>query len=887
MDLRRLVNWWQIRRAQRDLGEEIEAHRAMTERRLRESGMDADVAAAESRRIMGNDTLAREDARAMWIPPSIDSVLQDVRYALRTLRRAPGFAAAMIVVMALGIGATTGVFGIVEGLMLRSLPVHEPDRLVYFSRPSFSYPVFQEVLARGSGVFTHVVAWDMDRMNVAWTQQLEPTEILMASGDFHSMLSVKAIIGRVFERDDDRPGGGRAGLVAVISHAAWQRRFGGDASVIGRPLRIDQHAFTIIGVMPRGYFGVAPGLAPEVMIPLTSLSSADRLRSNSSSWVHLLGRLRDGLSIREANAGLRSFWPAVLEATTNPGMPADRRAMYLARTTSLEPGRAGYSRVRNTFEEPLWLLLALVSLLLTVACASAANLLLARVVARRREIAVRLAIGAGRWRLVRQLLTESLVWTGLGAAAGVVLASWGGAALIAFMRTTEDVIVLDMTVSWRMLAVSIALALATAAICAAIPAWRATGPDPAAGLKGTGDTAPALGRRWSLGKVLVAAQVALAVMLLVGAALFVRSLYRVLSRDAGVDRERVLVVAPDAEAGGYEDARLAQYSDQALGRLRAIPGVESASLSMYPPISDEDGAWSQNISIDGGELPTMPGQAAVYFNAISPDFFATIGMRLTAGRDFDRTDTAESPRTAIVNETLSRRFFQGQSPVGRHLTMGRNQNRRDLLVVGVVSDAKYQRLQEEPRSIAYVPWTQQPNDRFFVELRVAGSMTAVAAEARRALATIDPIVPVRIQTVTERIRESLVMERVIALLATALGATALALACAGLYGLIAYAVSRQTKEIGVRLALGAERSSVLRMIVMQSLMLAAAGVLAGLGMALAFGRFAGNLLFQLSPRDPVSLTAAAALMLAVAGVAGFLPARRASRVDPVVALRVD
>jgi putative ABC transport system permease protein len=880
-------SWWDARRVQKELAEEIETHRALIERRLRQTGASAADAAAESRRLMGNDTLAREDARAVWVPPSIDSVLQDVRYALRMVLRAPGFAAAMIVVMGVGIGATTGVFGILDGLVLRSLPVTAPDRLVYFSRPSFSYPVFQEVRARSTSVLSNVVAWDMDRMNVAWNQELEPAEILMASGDFYSMLGVNAVVGRTFMRDDDQVGGGPSGLVAVISHAAWQRRFGGNPAVIGRPLRIERHTFTIIGVTPQRFFGVAPGLAPEITIPLTSTRSAAALQSTTSSWVHLLGRLHDGPGIREANAALHSFWPAVLAATTHAGMPPDRRAMYLARTTTLEPGYAGYSRVRNTFEEPLWLLLALVALLLTVACASAANLLLARAIARRREIAVRLAIGAGRWRLVRQLLTESLVWTAFGAAAGLFLASWGGSALVAFMRTTEDTIVLDMGVNWRMLAFSTALAAITGALCAIVPARRATRLDPSASLKGTVEVAHVLGRRWSFGKVLVAAQVALAMVLLVGAALFVRSLDRVLSRDAGVDRERVLVVAPDAEAADYEDERLARFFEQVLERARAVPGVESASLSMYPPISDEDGAWSQAIGSDGNPPPSQPGQPSVYFNSISPDYFRTVGMRLTVGRDFGPADAANAMRVVIVNETLVRRFFQGQSPVGRHITMGRNQNRQDLEIVGIVSDAKYQRLQEEPRSIAYVPWTQQRQENLFVELRGAGPLSAIADGVRREIRAIDAIVPVRVQTVTERIRESLVTERVIALLATGLGAAALALACAGLYGLLAYAVSRQTREIGVRIALGAERGRVLRMILGESQTLAFVGVLAGLGIALGFGRFAANLLFQVSPRDPLALSVAAAVMLGVAGLAGYLPARRAARVDPVVALRAE
>src|SRR5688572_19922940 len=399
--IRRLRHLFDRNRLDRELAEEIEIHRTMTEGRLRQSGLSDAAAAAESRRLMGNTALAREDARAAWVAPWIESVWQDVAYALRILRRAPGFAAAMILVMALGIGATTGVFGLVDGLVLRSLPVHEPERLVYFSRPSFSYPVLLETRARSGHVLSSVAAWDMDRFNIAWATELEPTEVLMASGNFYSMLGIRAAIGRTFGIEDDAIGGGNEGLVAMISHDAWQRRLRGDPSVIGRTLRIEQKTFTIIGVTPPGFFGVAPGLAPEVTIPLTSTANAVRLTSASSSWLHMLGRLNDGVTLRAANAALGTLWPAVLQATANPGMPAGRRAPYLARTTSLDPRSARHPGVRNRFAEPLWVLLELVTLLLTVACAGAANLTLARAVSRQREIAARLAIAGSRPRLIR------------------------------------------------------------------------------------------------------------------------------------------------------------------------------------------------------------------------------------------------------------------------------------------------------------------------------------------------------------------------------------------------------------------------------------------------------------------------------------------------------
>ena len=885
--IRRLKHLLDRNRLDRELAEEIEIHRTMTEGRLRQSGLSDAAAAAESRRLMGNTALAREEARAAWVAPWIESVWQDVAYALRILRRAPGFAAAMILVMALGIGATTGVFGLVDGLVLRSLPVHEPERLVYFSRPSFSYPVLLETRARSGHVLSSVAAWDMDRFNIAWATELEPTEVLMASGNFYSMLGIRAAIGRTFGIEDDAIGGGNGGLVAMISHDAWQRRLRGDPSVIGRTLRIEQKTFTIIGVTPPGFFGVAPGLAPEVTIPLTNTANAGRLTSASSSWLHMLGRLNDGVTLSAANAALGTFWPAVLQATTNPGMPTERRATYLARTTSLESGSAGYSRVRNQFAEPLWVLLALVTLLLTVACASAANLILARGVSRQREIAVRLAIGASRPRLIRQMLTESVVWTCLASAVGLVLALWGAGTLVSLMTTTQEQIVVDLSLNWRILGFSIALAFVTACVCSVIPAFGSTRLDPGSSLKETGQISSPGPRRWSLGKSLVAAQVALTVLLLFGASLFVRSLASVLAQDAGYERQGVLVLATDVEALGYEGEKLTAFYQQLHERLAGIPGVQSASLSMYPPISDEDGAWTQSIAIDGNPVPETPGQSEVYFNAVSPGYFETIGTPLVSGRDFNRNDIASAGPVVIVNESLARRYFPGQDPVGRQITMGRNKNRRDVQVVGIVRDAKYQRLQEATRSIAYLPYTQQPVENLFAEVRAAGSLVPVVEHMRREVRALDAVVPMRIETVADRIRESLVTERVIAMLATALGLAALVLACAGLYGMLAYAVSRRTREIGLRLALGANRAEVLRTVFFQSLVLAGLGILAGLIGALALGQFAQNLLFQISPRDPVSFGVAAAVMLLVACLAAYLPARRASRVDPVVALRCE
>jgi len=882
--LRRLRYLFQQRQIEAEIAEEIEAHRLMAEARERSGGTPPREADAASRRAMGNITLAREEARAAWISPWLESAYQDVVYALRMFRRAPAFTATLVLVLGLGIGATTAIFTLVDGLILRDLPVRSPDRLVYFSRPSFSYPIFTEARARSAEVLESVAAWSVEDFHVAWGQELEPAEVLTASGGFYATLGVTAAAGRTFSEDDDQIGGGPHGRVAVISEAAWQRRYGGDPGAIGRTVRIGPDTYTIVGITPRGYSGVAPGIAPEITIPLTSNVRPGRLTSPTSSWVHLIARLRDGVTLREANASLARFWPAVLEATTPSSIEADRRAQFLGRNTSLESARAGFSRVRNRFAQPLWFLFALVGVLLIVACASAANLLLARGAGRRREIAVRLAIGAGRPRLVRQMLTESLVWTLLASLAGLVIASWGANSLVALMTTREQKIDLDADVGVRVMLFALAVAAVTSAICSVLPALGATRVDPAAGLKVSPDSARALPSRWASGRWIVAAQVALSVLLLGSAALFGRSLYSVLTQSAGVERQYVLVLATDVDAAGYDEERAARFYQELLERVRRVPGVASASLSMYPPLSGGDGAWTENVGIDGA--PPRPGSATVYFNTVSSNYFGTTGMTLLRGRDIGDSDREAALPVAVVNETLARHFFPGQDPMGRQITIGRDKSRKDLQIIGLVSDAKYQRLQETPRAVAYLPWQQQRGDNMFIEMRVA-PRASVSDLVRREVRALDAVVPIHMQTVADRIRESIVTERVLASLAGLLAAAAAVLASAGLYGLLAYSVSRRTREIGLRLALGAERRAVVMGVLWESVVLALIGIAAGVAATLALGRFAQGLLFQITPADPVSLAAAATLMFIVACLAGLGPAWRASRIDPVVALKAE
>ncbi|HET7219905.1 MAG TPA: ABC transporter permease [Vicinamibacterales bacterium] len=879
---RQLVALVRARQLEAELREEIESHRALRQEQLERAGLSQDEALCASRRALGNTTLAREEARAMWVSRWLDGLRQDVAYAWRGLARAPGFAVAMIGVTALGIGASTSVFGLLDALVLRPLPVHEPARLVYFTSPSFSYPIFAETRARTVDLFSGFFAWSLEQAHVDWSGELEPSEVLAATGDMHATLGVKPALGRTLTTEDDRQGGGASGRVATISHAAWMRRFNGDPAAIGRTIAINSVSFTIVGVTPRDFFGVAPGLSPDVTIPVSAFAQGDALTTHSSAWLHLMGRLRDGVSLAQAQPELQVVWPQVLEATTPAAMPADRRAKYLSRRTSLAPGFAGYSRVRNSFSDPLWMLFGLVGLLFAVACASASNLLLARGVSRRREIAVRLAIGAGRGRVIRQLITESFVWTGLAASAGMLIASWAGSILVRMMTTRDEPLVLDVAPNWRIVFFVLALTVLTVALCSIVPALRTSRLAPRSVIQ---DGPAAEGRRrWHGGQVLIAAQVALTVLLLIGAGLFVRSLLHVLSTDAGFDARHVLVVAADPEAAGYEGAALTRFNADLQARVSRVAGVASSSLSMMPPISDEDGLWTQTIAVDNEPAQTDAG--TVYFNAITPGYFATLSIRLQQGRDFTAEDAAGSPRVVAINESLARRFLPGQNPLGRSISIGRDERRQHLEIIAIVGDTKYQRLEEPAHGIAYLPLAQAGMDRnLFVEVRPAGAFDGVNDAIRRELKALDPRVPVRIERVTDRIRASLARERVMAALASTLGSAALILACAALYGLMAYAVTRRTREIGLRLALGATRAGVVWPVLRSSVLVTIAGSAAGIVASFALGRYAASLLHGIGPTDAFAIAGALLLMVTVSLLASLLPAVRASRIDPAQALR--
>jgi len=887
------MHWPSWRRQQDDeLDEEIRGHLAMAVRDRLDRGESIDEARAHARREFGNVALVKETTREMWGWTALERLGQDVRYGVRLMAGSRALTATVVVSLALGIGAVSTVFALINAIELRTLPVSRPAELVWLKDPAFSYPIFREIRDRGR-MFESVFAWNLRELSVRWGDEPEPVHVLMVTGDFYATLGVTPIVGRPIARTDDVEGAPRP--VAVLSHAAWQRRFAASRDIVGRTIVIERMPFTIVGVAPPGFFGVAVGTAPEITIPLTvfPLLRAERreaLKMTGFAWLHIMGRLRPGLTRAQAEPAFQAIWHEALETVTPRDETPARRARFLSRATRLMPGATGHSSVRNQFSEPLWLLFALVALLLLVSCAAVGNLLLARSAARQRELAVRLAIGASRGRLIRQLLVEGFLLAIAGAIAGLALAVWSADLLVRSVSTAVLPVTLSVAVDWRVLTFTSLVACAIALLFTIAPAVRSLRVDPGEVIK-TGARPSGPGRRESrLARALVVVQMAFSLVMLAGAALFLRSLGGLLAQDAGVDASNLLIVSTDPRPGADRE----RFYRDLLDRLRAVPGVTAVSLSWVPPISDQQGSWTQSIGVDGArpqEAMAHDSPDATYFNAVSPGYFDTVGTALVSGRDVTWSDTRTAARVAVVNEALARKFFPGQSPLGHRITIGLAAARQNIEIVGVVRDAKYQQLQEPTRRIAYLPYEQLPEftagNNLVAEVRTQHSSSEMTTAVRDAVRALGPTAPILIQTMNARIRDSLVRERLIAIVATLLGVFSVVLCCGSLYGLMSQTVARRTNEIGIRVALGAPSAAVVWMVVQDTLQVALLGAGAGLVLAATNTRVAQRFLYGISAVDAGSLAAAAIVLIATALIAGFLPARRAAHVDPVTALRCE
>jgi predicted permease len=858
------------RRLDSDLDDELQFHIERRADELIAQGTPPEEARREALRQLGNLTLVKERARDRDIFVWLETALQDVRYALRTLRRNPGFAATTILSLALGIGANTAIFSLIDALMLRWLPVHDPQRLVEIMifqngkrSDSFSYPAVR-ALADQKQIFSGLCGFSSATFNVGPRDAVERTTGAWVSGAYYETLGLQPAMGRLLRRDDDQPG---AAPVAVITDEYWQRMFSRDPQAVGRAILIEGSPATIVGISPPGFSGANVGYVADITLPLAANTQlfpemTGRLTAGPE-WLRILARPQPGISLEQAKARLAVVWPQLANVAVTPRMPSARRNALLTSTLDLIPGATGWTNLRDQFRRPLLVLMALVGMVLLIACANVANLLLARAQARQREIAVRLAIGASRTRLIRQLLTESLLLASLGTAVAFAFAWFASRLLVQLLSTWRGGIALDLTPDWRVFGFATALAIGTGILFGIAPALRATAVRPAS--------------RTQLGSMLVAAQVGVSFVMLIGAGLFVRTFENLDHLDPGFRHEGVLLVSGDVHRA-VTQARTAFYLDL-LRQIENLPGVVSASLAGNTPLSG--GLWTDRIAIDN----QPPSGETAHINSVTPRFFETMRTPLVAGRDFTARDDASAPSVAIVNEAFVRRWFPDGRSIGRHVSAGTSL--ADMQIVGVVKDAISQTLREPPPPAVYVPLFQRQTEFPTFVVYASGSLTQVASELRHQLQTDLPNTAIEIHTLTAQVEGALVQERLMAMLAASFGALALILAAVGLYGLIAYTVARRTSELGIRIALGAGHGNVMWLVIEGALRLLAFGLLLGVPAAWAASRLVTSMLWGLSATDPATILAAIALLMVTGVLAGWVPARRAARIDPMASLRCE
>jgi putative ABC transport system permease protein len=821
---------------------------------------------------------------------------QDVRYGVRLLRRSPAFTLVLVASLALGIGANTAIFTLVDGLLVRSLPVREPQQLVVLQNDSWTNPIWEQLRDHRATWAQGALAWSDDRFDLANGGEAAPVDGIFASGDFFNVLGVQPVVGRLLLPADDTRGGGPDGPVAAISYRLWQQRYGGAADIVGRPITLKRVPFTIVGVMPPAFLGPTVGRAVDVAVPIATVDlfgeagGESQLDGRMTWWLRIMARLKPGQTTDDATRALRAIQAQVRAATIPDRAPEDVRNGYLGDGFTLVPAASGVSDLRRQYREPLLTLMAAVALVLLIACANVTNLLLARANARRHEFSARLALGAGRGRLARQLLTESLLLAVPGALLGTWLAAWGSRQLVDQISTPGRPVALDLAVNWRVLAFTAGVAVATSLLFGVLPAWRASRVDPA---KAIGPGREIFGdRSHRLSSALVVVQVALSLILVVGAGLFVRTFTTLSSLDFGIEPDRVLTVrVATSKAEDDETSRVELY-ERIVTAAERVPGVGVAAMSLIPPMSGM--GWNNMFSVDD-QAPSeqFDRERIAFLNGVTPDFFKAYGTPLRTGRAFDARDRPGAPDVAIVNEAFARRFLKGTPAVG-HIVKpnerrpGRPPERWEI--VGVVQDAAYRSMRPPFPPTVYRPLAQLPADDVFPNssLAIRANVDLSAALMKSLVSTVsgvDPTLSLSVLPFDRQVRALMTRERLVAILSASFGGLALLLACVGLYGVTAYAVSRRRTEIGIRMALGASASLVLRLVLGRAVLLVLAGVVIGGGVSLWAARYVGSLLYGLEPRDPATFVGAALVMSAIGVVAAWLPARRAARIDPARVLR--
>jgi len=810
----------------------------------------------------------------------MSTLLQDLKYGLRQLRRNPGFTAVAVLTLALGIGANTAIFSLLDALLLRNLPVQQPERLVELSvvrrgdKIMFSYPMFREI-ERGQKVFSGLIGWSFGGgTNVELHGEVFRAEERSVSRNYYSVLGTTPLLGRLITSEDKE-----TSPVAVISYEFWQHRFGGAPDAVGREITIDGAPYTIVGVTRKWFTGMAKGEGPDITTPMKSDDNRAML------WVFITGRLKHGITVEQARAQLQSFWPEVLQATVSTKTPGLRRNLFLSMGLDISPAATGVNqRLRSQFTRPLYVLMGIVGLILLAACVNLASLLLARAASRSHEMSVRAAMGATRWTLARQVLTESFTLSACGAMLGLVFAYWGSRLLVALMTEGSlTPIMLDLRPDWRVLLLTASVAVLAGILFGLAPAWQSSHENPASMLQQTSrGLTSATGM---LGRMLIVTQVALSLVLLLGAGLLVRSFQKLCSVNLGFEKENVLQFDLAPRPGAYQDLNANNYHRQLAERISNLPGVDSFGFS---DVAMGGGPNWKDMASPVSEAPSPNTGVMAYGAMITPGFLRTLGVSLIRGRDFDWTDDKHHPYVAIVSRSLAARLFPSGDALGRRIRFSFMPEMQNLQIIGVVDNARFLDLHVAAPSAIYLPALQSVSgawEHLFVRTRRAPGTLARVVENE--INSLGRDYPLGVKTMDEEVSQALVEDRAVVMLSSFFGGLALLLASIGLYGLMSYSVSRRTREIGIRAALGAGRTNLVLLVLREALALLLVGVAIGIPSALAANRLIASMLFGVSPGDLSTIAAVSLLLFASAAFAGYLPARRASRTDPMVTLRYE
>jgi len=905
-----LKSLFQKQRVDRELNEELQSYLEASAAHKRSSGIDPKAARRLAKVEMGSQGSVKHRVWTSRWESNLDNLFADLRLGIRSLAKSPGFTLVALLSLALGIGANTAIFTLLNAILLRPLPVQNPQQLTLFgdgraagststlpngSWRLFSYPFFREFIQKQQS-FSGIAAVNSIQFTIQSSiagATYAPAHIDLISGSYFSVLGISPFLGRAISEDDNKAAG--AGPVAVASYGWFQRHFNGDPSALGKVVRIQSHDYTLVGVARPGFFGVTVGQSTDLWIPLSMEKEIspgwNGLDNKLFQSLLLIGRLKPGVTSDQANSATNLLFKQILRSDYVGATPSQKDLDSIQHASiDLTPAANGVSRLRRIFSLPLKILMTIVALVLLIACANIANMLLARGVARAREIAVRMAIGATRGRIVVQLLTESAVLAFTGAAIGVALAWKASAALLAMALPSPDPIPIDLTPGLPVLGFTLAVTVFTALLFGMIPAFKATRLELTPALKeGRGSAAST---RSKLARSLIAGQIALSVLLLVAATLFLRSLINLTSIPTGFDKHNVLVFSMDSSIANLrqndpDEIKSVQLQEQIESRVQTIPGVQSTSFAFF---TFNDGMWGNDVLFQG--IPrTQDNGGPVSFNNVGNGFFSTMNIPLIAGRTFNAHDTHASQQVAVINQTMAHRFFPTGSPIGRHFGMNDDPaHSNDIEVIGIVKDAKYGDLDEPTTMAAYFPCTQHTGfyGNFLIRFAPGTNSGQIIAQTRSLVAQINPnILITSVSSLEELVDRSIATQSLIARLSTFFGILAVFLASIGIYGLMSYSVARRTNEIGIRLALGAQTGTLLWMVLRETLTLLAIGLAVGVPITLASTSIIKSQLYELSPLDPIAIASAIVIIAAMTVLAAWLPARRASKVDPMVALRCD